>query len=317
MLRTRLRSLTSDLAARLRFRSPGKRAAPRGLTDVIVGFLVWLASVAVVGVVGSAAWWAVSVATGLAQPPPPLTDPSTQAVDSSPVRFSVKYGSVNDAAAIFSDGLPEMPAPVDYFEKLDWIAENGGTLANNTVAILGIAAPGALDEPVYINDIRVRPIHCGPALPGVYMPPLGAGDTFDRILDYQLDDVPGENRKLLSFTGEPWRFPLWVDATETEVVSIILSAYSGAYEFVVDLDYDYQGRSYTSTIEESENGMDLKITGKENGGDVLWRSSSDPGTYELVGRDQASDFTPGFDPYAFYPGFGWEELTEASPPTSC
>ena len=39
--------------------------------------------------------------------------------------------------------------------------------------------------------------------------------------------------------------------------------------------------------------------------------------YELVGRDQASDFNARLRPLCILPRFGWEELTEPSPPTSC
>lgn len=307
---------------RLFFRSSGERAAPRSWRTLVAGLVSWCLVAAVAGVVGNYAFQLVDEAgrTTDGDRTPSSELPSAR---EGPARLSVTYGSVNDPSAVFPDGMPSLPPPGGYDETLKWISSNGGVLANSTVANLSIKAPQASEAPVYVKDVRVRLVKCEEALSGVYMPGLGAGDLFDRVLDYQLDDIRnGPARRLFSFTNnKAWRFPLWVDNTESEVIAIIVGTWAGYYEFAIDVDYTYLGRSYTESVATSDAGDVLKITGKSRGGDVLYVPPWDKSNYTVMPFGEytlAPDYITSPETYEWVPGRAWvSEMPEPPSITRC
>lgn len=324
----------------LSFRSSGKRAGHRSTSDVAKGIVAWVAVTALTGIIGGSAYalWTNLVSTsdtpsansGVEQSSSvaasnSATDEanagaSPKVAESGPIRFNVTLGSVNAPSAIFPSGEPNLPPPEGYRETLQWIFDNDGVLADETLATLRVAAPDAIDDPVYIDDVRIVPVLCQPALAGYLLPGLGAGDVFDRLLEYHLDDVTGANplREAYGTEGSTqWRFPLWVDFSESEVIAITSAAYSGFYEFHIEIDYSLGSKNFTRIVKRSDNGQVLAVSGRMNAGDVIWSPPWDPSETTTTSRDRPEsrpDYAP--DPYPGYNSVKWP-MDQDPQPSSC
>ena len=200
-----------------------------------------------------------------------------------PGEFTVIFGPVNDPSALFPNGQPSTwaaNAPESSFqERMQWIQENDGVLASNVFVGLHFG-PTEKNTTVLVRDVRVRRTECRPSLDGFLDKGAGAGDTFGRTITVDLDDPDTSMARGSDGTSpdgvrppvpSDWRFPLYVNAAESDAVAVIVQANRGYYRFAVEVDIEHEGRLATLTFDESSTGEEFEITG--SAGATSWHLS--------------------------------------------
>jgi hypothetical protein len=248
--------------------------SPRHRAPVSRGQAITAAVVVVLTATGWGIWQ--NLASDVAE------DVSTAVGDSLtgdfPGEVDVSYGSFQATTALFPDGMPDALPTSDTWTP--WVLENAGLLAWR--ATVCVTFTGREPNAVWIDDIHVDASKSSEAAPeGLYMPPGGAGDTFDRLISIDLDD-PEKPREFHSDVAatQTWQFPIWVNNAEPETPCILLETWDGDYTFQLKVDYRVGDESRRMTLDN--HGEPFRLVGPANANRVLNMSYADPSSYTIT-----------------------------------
>jgi hypothetical protein len=160
-----------------------------------------------------------------------------------------------------------------------WVLKNNGILAERAVVSLGFTSDK--NERILIRNAKVRTVSCDVAPSGLYLPPGGAGDTFDRLLSFSLDSARNKPT-YYSDTHESgtWQFPFWFSKDDAESLSVYVETWDGDYTFVVDLTYEYKGEVRTIPITNTD-GKPFRLVGPGHATKILHMRYGNPAGYEI------------------------------------
>ncbi|MFJ9317806.1 hypothetical protein ACIRN4_26690 [Pimelobacter simplex] len=287
-----------DKAGTVRRVNRQRRGKRRRVTiaSVVFAVLIFVAAAAADGVIGSRAerafdrvWQHFSGGD----------DPTEAVANGFPGELEVSFGSANDPTAMFPAGRPQTARPAGYNEHLQWIWDNGGTLAGPAVISLTFG-PTPAGTKVQIRKVTVRHLTCSPPETGYYDMGPGAGDLFGRIVDTNLDTQPIQTT-LERDDGSPWQFPLWVDSVESDSITVWLDPTAGKYRVALTVEYSSDGRDHILELDEDDEGRAFVVTSNA-------RATSHNA---FPGRSDE----PGWD--ATYPGPPERVKRPTGPPVDC
>lgn len=74
----------------------------------------------------------------------------------------------------------------------------------------------------------------------------------------------------------PWKVqaeigssPLWIDQSESEVLAVVLDAYSGSYVLAVDVDFLHEDEKDTTRLPADDAGHAIRFTGARAAASVM------------------------------------------------
>jgi hypothetical protein len=194
-----------------------------------------------------------------------------------PGEVDVMYGSFQSTTALFPHGMPDALPTSNIWEP--WVLENEGLLAWRAVVCVSFTGRDA--NAIWIDDIQVDMLEQDQDPPsGLYLPPGGAGDTFDRLISIDLDQ-PDKPREFYSDTSatQTWEFPIWANNAEPETPCILLETWNGDYTFELTVDYSVDDEPRSMIV--NDDGKPFRLVGPANAGNVLQMSYADPSSYTI------------------------------------
>jgi hypothetical protein len=88
---------------------------------------------------------------------------------------------------------------------------------------------------------------------------VGQGGQPNRLIVYDLDVDPPRIIEQTAYNTSPnWSFPLRVSSDDPEVVTVVAKARNSLVEWVLEVEYTYQGKRYKAIVDDE--GRPFRVT---------------------------------------------------------
>lgn len=158
--------------------------------------------------------------------------------------------------------IPDAPSERSDAALAEWALARGGVQAD--YMNLAFTIVSNRDSAIQIKGASVKVVSRKEPLPGTHITPLGSGDLFKKFL---LVDLDQSDPRLVpaSDTGPEWSFPISIGPADTLLLHIAARTEVTDIEWVVDVQYVFEGESKQITMDD--HGHPFRLTSSRSATD--------------------------------------------------